>query len=485
MTKDSATTQTPFAPSGSSTGDASLVDCALKGDTSAYDQLIERHWDVVAAIAAARLGSTESSEDLAQEVFLRAFLSLRQLQEKDKFGSWVSRMARNLAIDWFRRGRVRSKLISTVPLDETPLEQITMQQASPREELEQSERNRLLKAALEKLTPEDRELVVLHHQEGLSQTEIAERLGVNKSTVNRRLAKALEMLKGELTTTILGEKPQKGSPSKSLGKARAALLVAAVASMPQNGKAALLLEASQQSALVSSALPTTSTTLGTTVWSGVTSFTTTLTGVTTMSTALYVGTGGAILLGALIYTQFGGGSNSTTSAANTPTAEIAAAAPVQTYDMSAPIDLIIPWGEKTSLSVNQHPVFSSITMTADPSKKMIMEVSLKAGGTLSQQETTLPFFSTFQLLDDETIEFLYMRHEDKGIQFYMEYFNGVELHEKVEQYRQAYQSGNMSKKHIHEALSKDAVKLGIRPKNDATLDEFNEAVRNFVYSSIN
>ncbi|MDX1971301.1 MAG: RNA polymerase sigma factor, partial [Candidatus Sumerlaeia bacterium] len=160
MTKDSAATLTPSAPSGTSANDASLVDRALKGDTSAYDQLIERHWDVVAAIAAARLGSTESSEDLAQEVFLRAFLSLRQLQEKDKFGSWVSRMARNLAIDWFRRGQVRSKLISAVPLDETPLEQITMQQASPREELEQSERNRLLKAALEKLAPEDRELVV-------------------------------------------------------------------------------------------------------------------------------------------------------------------------------------------------------------------------------------------------------------------------------------------------------------------------------------
>ena len=487
MTKDSATMQTPSAPYGSSTGDASLVDRALKGDTSAYDQLIERHWDVVAAIAAARLGDSESSEDLAQEVFLRAFLSLRQLQEKDKFGSWVSRMARNLAIDWFRRGQVRSKLISAVPLDETPLEQITMQQASPREELEQSERNRLLKAALEKLAPEDRELVVLHHQEGLSQTEIAERLGVNKSTVNRRLAKALEMLKGELTTTILGEKPQKGAPTKSLGKARAALLVAAVASMPQNSKAALLLEASQQSALVSSALPTTSATLSATVWSGVTSFTTSITGVTTMSTALYVGTGGAILLGALLYTQFSGDGSGQSGIHGGATTVQQAAAPSNQlqFDITAPVELMIPWGETQTYSISNHPIFSSVKVTADSSKKFVLQATLVEGGEIPPQETSIPYFTTFQMLNKDQIEFVFMRQNEKGIEFHCEYFVGTELSESVEQYRQAYQSGNMSKKHIHEALGKDAMKLGIRPKNDAAMDEFNEALRNFVYSSIN
>ncbi|MDX1971590.1 MAG: sigma-70 family RNA polymerase sigma factor, partial [Candidatus Sumerlaeia bacterium] len=366
------------------------------------------------------------------------------------------------------------------------LEQITMQQASPREELEQSERNRLLKAALEKLAPEDRELVVLHHQEGLSQTEIAERLGVNKSTVNRRLAKALEMLKGELTTTILGEKPQKGATTKSLGKARAALLVAAAASMPQNGKAALLLEASQQSALVSSALPTTSATLSATVWSGVTSFTTSITGVTTMSTALYVGTGGAILLGALLYTQFSGDGSGLSGihggASN--------AAVVETvnqhfqYEFLQPIEFTIPWGETYSYSVSNHPELANIQLSADTTNTFRMKATLHNGNVVEQQ-TTDPKILSLQFFSDDILEFMFMRQEKDGIVFHCEHFKSAELMETIDQYRQAYQSGNMSRKQIFEALSKDAAKLGIRPKNPMAHDEFNEALRNFVYSSIN
>ncbi|MBN1477067.1 RNA polymerase sigma factor, partial [Candidatus Sumerlaeota bacterium] len=90
--------------------DSTLLQSALKGDIQALGALIERHFGKAYAVALARLGDPEVAEDLAQEVFLRAQLHLQQLGPRGNFPGWVVRIARNLSIDWLRRGQRASRL---------------------------------------------------------------------------------------------------------------------------------------------------------------------------------------------------------------------------------------------------------------------------------------------------------------------------------------------------------------------------------------
>src|SRR5437868_12580395 len=84
--------------------DAALVQAARAGQRSAFDEIVRRHFGVVYAVGLARLGDRSQSEDLAQEVFLRAFLLLDKLTESTLLSHWLTRIARNLAVDWLRHG---------------------------------------------------------------------------------------------------------------------------------------------------------------------------------------------------------------------------------------------------------------------------------------------------------------------------------------------------------------------------------------------
>jgi RNA polymerase sigma-70 factor, ECF subfamily len=85
--------------------DLELVSQARHGDTTAFGELIERHQGVVFAVALSHLRQREAAEDLAQDVFLRAWLHLEVLRDGARFGAWVARLARNLALDWVRAGQ--------------------------------------------------------------------------------------------------------------------------------------------------------------------------------------------------------------------------------------------------------------------------------------------------------------------------------------------------------------------------------------------
>src|SRR5262245_26263295 len=79
---------------------ADNVCATLAGDARCFDALVENYFGMIYAIGLAHLGDAALAQDLAQEVFLRAYLCLDQLKNPDWFPGWITRMARNLAIDW-------------------------------------------------------------------------------------------------------------------------------------------------------------------------------------------------------------------------------------------------------------------------------------------------------------------------------------------------------------------------------------------------
>lgn len=234
--------------------DEELVDAARSGHREAFDALANRHFGMVYAIGLARLGNRDQAEDLAQEVFLRAFLLLDQLDSRALFSHWLSRIARNLAVDWQRRGETASRLLPMLPLDEIPREVGDEKAANPRHAAENAEQSAALREALGKISPEARELVLLHYMEGLSQHEIARRMGMDRSTVTRQIGRSLATMRLAMETAL--RDMARGLIARPSAKARTAALGAAVIALPaatRRSLAALAAQSLQSGASASSA----------------------------------------------------------------------------------------------------------------------------------------------------------------------------------------------------------------------------------------
>lgn len=169
--------------------DGDIVRAVLAGDRERYAQLVERYRDRYARYAAQMLGSTDAAEDAVQDAFVRAFDQLAQCQDPDKFVGWFFLILRNRCFAEQRRNRTKA-----------PLEAADGVAAADRSDsgTETAERRRALQVALLELTPEQREVFVLKHVEGLSYGEIAERLSTSVPSLKMRMHRAYDRLREQL-----------------------------------------------------------------------------------------------------------------------------------------------------------------------------------------------------------------------------------------------------------------------------------------------
>jgi RNA polymerase sigma-70 factor (ECF subfamily) len=141
----------------------------------------------VYAICLRFTGSDPEAQDLTQEVFLRIFRTLKTFRAGEgSFGVWLARLTRNLLIDHYRRSRVERASESLE--DQLPmLEEKTAMSARTEGMLAGREASELLQGALQKLSPELRETVILRDLEEMEYREIAKVLDVPEGTVKSRL----------------------------------------------------------------------------------------------------------------------------------------------------------------------------------------------------------------------------------------------------------------------------------------------------------
>ncbi len=170
-------------------GDGDIVRAVLAGDRERYAQLVERYRDRYARYAARMLGSTDAAEDAVQDAFVRAYDQLAQCQDPNKFVGWFFLILRNRCFAERRRNRTQA-----------PLEAADGVAASDRTDggMETAERRRALQHALLELTPDQREVFVLKHVEGLSYGEIAERLSTSVPSLKMRMHRAYDKLREQL-----------------------------------------------------------------------------------------------------------------------------------------------------------------------------------------------------------------------------------------------------------------------------------------------
>lgn len=167
--------------------DLHIVERCLAGDDSAWEELIRNHSRRVYGICYRFTGLDAESQDLAQEVFLRLYKSLGSFRPKEgSFQVWLSRMTRNLLIDHYRKNRMQRATDSIE--DQLPvLEQKGSAVNRTDALLAGREAGELIQQALNKLSPELRETVILRDLEEMEYREIASVLQVPEGTVKSRL----------------------------------------------------------------------------------------------------------------------------------------------------------------------------------------------------------------------------------------------------------------------------------------------------------
>ncbi len=165
--------------------DQTLIDLTLRGELHAFEQLVERHRDVVFRVAT-RIVGPEDAEDVSQDAFLRAYHRLDRFKATAPFRSWLLQIAQNAALDTLARRRRHPAETSQEP-DASPDPDPRRQPVS---ELERRERRQRLELKLRLLRPDYRSLLVLRDLEELPYEEIAQVLEVPLGTVKGRLHRA-------------------------------------------------------------------------------------------------------------------------------------------------------------------------------------------------------------------------------------------------------------------------------------------------------
>jgi RNA polymerase sigma-70 factor (ECF subfamily) len=173
--------------SNSLDADVQLVERCLSGQEAAWEDLVKVHTRRVYSICYRFTNSDPEAQDLTQDVFLRVFKNLRSFRAGEGlFVVWLTRLTRNLLIDHYRRTRM-DRATDSIEDQTAALEENTAAIARTEGMLAGREASEVLQAALQKLSPELRETVILRDLEELEYREIAKILNVPEGTVKSRL----------------------------------------------------------------------------------------------------------------------------------------------------------------------------------------------------------------------------------------------------------------------------------------------------------
>jgi RNA polymerase sigma-70 factor (ECF subfamily) len=184
-------------PAYATTSDGDLAVLAAAGREVAFAEIMRRHRRAVYRLIVANVGDPDEALDLVQETFVSAYGALRRYDPARPMNAWLARIAINKCRDWGRRRAVRRAFRFMVPIesvaddhaDDTPGQDIG---TADRQELAR------LRRAIADLPSGQREPLVLHAIEGLSQAETAAILSISEKAVETRIRRARRTLQAAL-----------------------------------------------------------------------------------------------------------------------------------------------------------------------------------------------------------------------------------------------------------------------------------------------
>ncbi len=171
-----------------------LVRRCVSGDAAAWQEIVQQYHRRIYNICYRFAGSPDDAADLTQEVFIKMYRTLKTFDgSRASFMTWVTTVTRNLLVDHFRKGkydRITDSLDATPGNQDEGLtigDQLEDRGADPEERVQTQQTQKMVHEALQKLSPELREAVILRDLQDMDYKEIAQSLKVPEGTVKSRI----------------------------------------------------------------------------------------------------------------------------------------------------------------------------------------------------------------------------------------------------------------------------------------------------------
>ena len=186
--------------------EAQLVAELQAGSEEAFGYILERYRTPVYSLVARILVSDADAADVLQNIFVKVFRGIGQFHGQSTLKTWLYRIAVREALN-FRRGWFRRHFHEPFSIDDEPVEPASdlaraPAASGPYETLEQSERQQLVKRALDALPRPYRAVLVMREMEEMPYEEIAEVLGLPEGTVKSRLMRGRDLLRRKLASLM-------------------------------------------------------------------------------------------------------------------------------------------------------------------------------------------------------------------------------------------------------------------------------------------
>ena len=182
--------------------DAELVVVALAGNTQAFDVLVNRYRRAMLTVAQQIVRNPTDAEDVVQDALLRAFESLPQLSDLNRFGAWLHSITRNRALRYYKNA---SRYQPQEDMEPYLNRASDTSAADPARLVETELTQQTVRDTIKDLQPEYQVVIELYYWAEMPQKRIAEFLSLPLTTVKWRLRKAKEMLKALLEKRGYGE----------------------------------------------------------------------------------------------------------------------------------------------------------------------------------------------------------------------------------------------------------------------------------------
>jgi RNA polymerase sigma-70 factor (ECF subfamily) len=197
----------PASPlTSSSAEDRLLVERAQDGDTRAFDELIRKYTPKLYGLVYNMTSNREDTADLLQEIFAKAFRSVKRFQGKSSFYTWIYSISVNMTLNFLKkRGRYAKVSLDDVDSgihNDPEFIKITTAQRYTVREVNIHELQKRLNDAMMKLSEDHRTVVTLYDIQGLQHNEISKMLGVSEGTVRSRLFYAHRLLQTHLEDLV-------------------------------------------------------------------------------------------------------------------------------------------------------------------------------------------------------------------------------------------------------------------------------------------
>lgn len=183
--------------------ESELILQCKNGNVEAFEQLVLKYQRQIYTVAYRFMGNHEDASDLAQEAFIRAYKSIDRFRGESSLKTWLYHIVSNVCRDELRKRKKGQSLSLDAPVS-TEEGEISRQTEdwtyAPEHIYESKETQYYIQEALNKLTPDYKEVLILREIEGLSYEEIANYLGLSLGTIKSRLNRARKAMRDILIT---------------------------------------------------------------------------------------------------------------------------------------------------------------------------------------------------------------------------------------------------------------------------------------------